>query len=240
MKVLEIKNLSHSYGDVQILKDISIHVDKGEIVSIIGASGVGKTTLFNIISGIEKLQTGEILVNENNNFVGKVSYMLQKDLLLDHKTIIKNVMLPLIIKGVNKKEAQKQAEEMLREFSLLDYKDKYPKELSGGMRQRIALIRTYMFKEKLFLLDEAFSALDALTKRDLHKWYKGIHAKLDLTSLLITHDIYEAIDLSDRIYILKNRPGQITNEICLSYNDKEDLEYQKSKYREQIIEYLEI
>ena len=169
MKILEIKELSYKYNDKKILENINIHVNKGEIVSIIGASGVGKTTLFNIIAGIEKIQKGTILVNGNENFLGKVSYMLQKDLLLDHKTIIKNVMLPLIIKGVKKKEAKKQAEDMLKEFSLLEYKDKYPKELSGGMRQRIALLRTYMFKEKLFLLDEAFSALDALTKRDVHK-----------------------------------------------------------------------
>lgn len=240
MKTLEIKQLSYKYNDKKILENINIHVNKGEIVSIIGASGVGKTTLFNIIAGIEKIQKGTILVNGNENFLGKVSYMLQKDLLLDHKTIVKNVMLPLIIKGVKKKEAKKQAEDMLKEFSLLEYKDKYPKELSGGMRQRIALLRTYMFKEKLFLLDEAFSALDALTKRDVHKWYKNIHQKLDLTTLLITHDINEAIDLSNRIYILKNKPGEITNEIHLTYNKQENIEYQKTEYKNEILNYLEI
>lgn len=240
MKILEINDLSYTYPNNPVLKDINIHVKKGEIVSIIGASGVGKSTLFNIIAGIEKLQSGNIKIMQDSNFIGKVSYMLQKDLLLEHKTIIKNVALPLIIKGIKKDIAYKEANEKLIQFGLEKYKDKYPKELSGGMRQRVALLRTYMFKEKLFLLDEAFSALDTITKRELHKWYLDIHKKLELTSLIITHDIEEAINLSNRIYILKNKPGQIVDEIIIDINKNEDIDYQKLKFKKAILQKLGI
>ena len=164
MNILSIKNLSFNYPNNKILKDINIHVEKGEVVSILGGSGVGKTTLFNIIAGINPLQSGEISIKGNTDYKGRVSYMLQKDLLLEHKTIIQNIILPLLIRKINKKEAEEEAIKSLKLFNLYEYKDKYPSELSGGMRQRIALLRTYMFKEELFLLDEPFSALDAITK----------------------------------------------------------------------------
>lgn len=215
MPILEVNHLNYSYKDMPVLRDINLYVKENEVVSIIGSSGVGKSTLFNLISGVIPLQEGEIKIAGDSNYIGKVSYMLQKDLLLEHKTILKNVILPLIIRGQKKESAIKEAEQVLDDFGLLAYKDKYPHELSGGMRQRIALVRTYLFKEKLFLLDEAFSALDALTKRQIHHWYLEMAKKLGLTTLLITHDIEEALTLSDRIYILKNRPGQIVKEITL-------------------------
>ena len=151
MNILSIKNLSFNYPNNKILKDINIHVDKGEVVSILGGSGVGKTTLFNIIAGINPLQSGEISIKGNTDYKGRVSYMLQKDLLLEHKTIIQNIILPLLIRKINKKEAEEEAIKNLKLFNLYEYKDKYPSELSGGMRQRVALLRTYMFKEELFL-----------------------------------------------------------------------------------------
>jgi len=172
-------------------------------VCILGLSGVGKTTLFNVIAGINNLQTGEITIQGDKNFKGKVSYMLQKDLLLEHKTVIQNIILPLLIKKIGKKEAEEEAIKNLKLFNLYEYKDKYPSELSGGMRQRVALLRTYMFKEELFLLDEPFSALDAITKISLHSWYLEISKKLELTTLLITHDIDEALALNCKIINLK-------------------------------------
>lgn len=237
MSVLSIKNLSFNYPNNYILKDINIHVDKGEIVSILGGSGVGKTTLFNVIAGINNLQTGEITIQGDKNFKGKVSYMLQKDLLLEHKTVIQNIILPLLIKKVGKKEAEEEAIKNLKLFNLYEYKDKYPSELSGGMRQRVALLRTYMFKEELFLLDEPFSALDAITKISLHSWYLEISKKLELTTLLITHDIDEAIELSDRIYIIKNKPGEIVSEIKIVL-DNENREENKLKYKKEILNIL--
>ena len=237
MSVLTIKNLSFNYPNNSILKNINIHVDQGEIVSILGGSGVGKTTLFNLIAGINELQSGTIEIQGDSNFKGKVSYMLQKDLLLEHKTVIQNIILPLLIKKVNKKEAEAEAIKNLNLFNLYDYKDKYPSELSGGMRQRVALLRTYMFKEELFLLDEPFSALDAITKISLHSWYLDICKKLNLTTLLITHDIDEAIDLSDRIYIIKNKPGEIISEIKVQLNG-ENVDEQKLKYKREILKLL--
>ena len=237
MSVLTIKNLSFNYPNNSILKNINIHVDKGEIVSILGGSGVGKTTLFNLIAGINELQSGTIEIQGDSNFKGKVSYMLQKDLLLEHKTVIQNIILPLLIKKVNKKEAEAEAIKNLKLFNLYDYKDKYPSELSGGMRQRVALLRTYMFKEELFLLDEPFSALDAITKISLHSWYLDICKKFNLTTLLITHDIDEAIDLSDRIYIIKNKPGEIISEIIVQLKG-ENVDEQKLKYKKEILKLL--
>lgn len=239
MNILEIKDLTYNYHTNAVLKDINIHIKKGEIVSILGPSGVGKTTLFNVIAGIEPLQQGSIKINGNSNFIGHVSYMLQKDLLLEHKTIIQNIILPLIIKGVKKKDAIIEAEEKLEQFGLKDYKDKYPVQLSGGMRQRAALLRTYMFKKELFLLDEAFSALDAITKADLHKWYLNIHKEFNLSTLIITHDIEEAISLSNRIYIIKNKPGEIVSEINITFDSDEDPDIRKVKYKKQIINILE-
>lgn len=237
MNILSIKNLSFNYPNNKILHDINIYVDKGEVVSILGGSGVGKTTLFNIIAGINPLQSGEISIKGNTDYKGRVSYMLQKDLLLEHKTIIQNITLPLLIRKVSKKEAEEEAINSLKLFNLYEYKDKYPSELSGGMRQRIALLRTYMFKEELFLLDEPFSALDAITKISLHSWYLEIKNKLYLTTLLITHDIDEAIDLSDRIYIIKNKPGEIVSEIKINL-DKENQDEQKLKYKKEILNIL--
>ena len=176
------------------------------MVAIVGSSGVGKSTLFNLIAGVLKKQVGEITINGSNDYIGKVAYMLQKDLLFEHKTIIDNVILPLIIAKVNKKEAFEEGNKILKQFNLDKYANKYPQQLSGGMRQRVALIRTYMFKRKIFLLDEAFSALDAITKKELHKWYLDLKKEFNLTTLLITHDIEEAVFLSDRIYILGNKP----------------------------------
>ena len=237
MNILSIKNLSFNYPNNKILKDINIHVDKGEVVSILGGSGVGKTTLFNIIAGINPLQSGEISIKGNTDYKGRVSYMLQKDLLLEHKTIIQNIILPLLIRKINKKEAEEEAIKNLKLFNLYEYKDKYPSELSGGMRQRVALLRTYMFKEELFLLDEPFSALDAITKISLHSWYLESKNKLDITTLLITHDIDEAIDLSDRIYIIKNKPGEIVSEIKINLNENNQDE-QKLKYKKEILNIL--
>ena len=238
--ILEVKNLSYSFGNNPILKDINIHVNENEIVAIVGSSGVGKSTLFNLIAGVLKKQTGEITINGSDDYIGKVAYMLQKDLLFEHKTIISNVILPLIIAKVNKKEALEEGNKILKQFNLDKYANKYPQQLSGGMRQRVALIRTYMFKRKIFLLDEAFSALDAITKKELHKWYLDLKKGFNLTTLLITHDIEEAVFLSDRIYILGNKPGEIIGEIKIEINPNEDIDVQRLFYKKEILNIMNI
>ena len=238
--ILEVKNLSYSFGNNPILKDINIHVNENEIVAIVGSSGVGKSTLFNLIAGVLKKQTGEITINGSDDYIGKVAYMLQKDLLFEHKTIINNVILPLIIAKVNKKKALEEGNKILKQFHLDKYANKYPQQLSGGMRQRVALIRTYMFKRKIFLLDEAFSALDAITKKELHKWYLDLKKEFNLTTLLITHDIEEAVFLSDRIYILGNKPGEIIGEIKIEINPNEDIDVQRLFYKKEILNIMNI
>ena len=238
--ILDIKNLSYSFGNNPILKDINIHVNKNEMVTIVGSSGVGKSTLFNLIAGVLKKQVGEITINGSNDYIGKVAYMLQKDLLFEHKTIIDNVILPLIIAKVNKKEALEEGNKILKQFNLDKYANKYPQQLSGGMRQRVALIRTYMFKRNIFLLDEAFSALDAITKKELHKWYLDLKKEFNLTTLLITHDIEEAVFLSDRIYILGNKPGEIIGEIKIEINPNEDIDVQRLFYKKEILNIMNI
>ena len=238
--ILDIKNLSYSFGNNPILKDINIHVNENEMVAIVGSSGVGKSTLFNLIAGVLKKQVGEITINGSNDYIGKVAYMLQKDLLFEHKTIIDNVILPLIIAKINKKEALEEGNKILKQFNLDKYANKYPQQLSGGMRQRVALIRTYMFKRNIFLLDEAFSALDAITKKELHRWYLDLKKEFNLTTLLITHDIEEAVFLSDRIYILGNKPGEIIGEIKIEINPNKDIDVQRLLYKKEILNIMNI
>ena len=238
--ILDIKNLSYSFGNNPILKDINIHVNENEMVAIVGSSGVGKSTLFNLIAGVLKKQVGKITINGSEDYIGKVAYMLQKDLLFEHKTIINNVILPLIIAKIDKKEALEEGNKILKQFNLDKYANKYPQQLSGGMRQRVALIRTYMFKRNIFLLDEAFSALDAITKKELHKWYLDLKKEFNLTTLLITHDIEEAVFLSDRIYILGNKPGEIIGEIKIKINPNEDIDVQRLFYKKEILNIMNI
>lgn len=217
MSDLTVTDVTLAYENTNIIEDISIELHDNELVCLLGASGGGKTTLFNVISGLKKPDKGKIMLNGRDvtGQPGHISYMLQKDLLLPYRTIEDNVALPLLIKGEKKKEARRKAGELFEEFGLDGTEKKYPKQLSGGMRQRAALLRTYMFSKDVALLDEPFSALDTLTKSDMHRWYLDVMDKIHLSTLFITHDIDEAILLSDRIYLLTGRPGRITEEIVI-------------------------
>lgn len=215
MTALKAENITVSFDGKEIIKDISLHLEKGEIVSLIGISGSGKTTLFNVLSGLNSPDKGSVYL-ENEEITGKpgkISYMLQKDLLLPHYTVLDNVALPLIIKGEKKKEARAKAEEYFTAFGLDGTQKKYPHQLSGGMKQRAAFLRSYLASSGVMLLDEPFSALDTITKSAIHTWYLDIMKKIELSSLIVTHDIDEAIFLSDRIYILTGKPGIISDEI---------------------------
>lgn len=218
-ELLEVRDVSFSYNEsTVILKDVSVTLREGEIVCLLGVSGGGKTTLFNIIAGLVRPDKGSVLLRGEDitGQSGKVSYMLQKDMLLPYRTVEDNVALPLIIKGTKKKEARRIVGGYFCQFGIDGRQKKYPAELSGGMRQRAALLRTYLFSADVALLDEPFSALDAITKADMHRWYLDVMENIRLSTIFITHDIDEAIMLSDRIYLLGGRPGEIKDEIVIS------------------------
>lgn len=218
MAELKVTDVALSFEGKNIIEDISIELHAGELVSLLGASGGGKTTLFNVISGLYTPDKGKVEINgvDVTGKPGNVSYMLQKDMLLPYKTVEDNVALPLIIKGEKKKAAREKVGQHFAEFGLEGTQKKYPHQLSGGMRQRAALLRTYMFSKEVALLDEPFSALDTMTKSEMHKWYLEVMDKIKLSTLFITHDIDEAILLSDRIYLLTGAPGKITEEIVIT------------------------
>ena len=225
--ILQAEHITKAYGDNQVLQDISIHLEEGELVCVLGVSGVGKTTLFNILSGLVLPDRGQILL-ENEDVTGKtgnLSYMLQKDLLLQHKTVLDNVALPLVLKGVKKKAAREQAAAYFKQFGLEGTELKYPSQLSGGMRQRAALLRTYLCGDRVALLDEPFSALDTLTRTAVQEWYLGVMEEIKLSTLFITHDIDEAILLSDRIYIMSGKPAIISEELVIEEPKPRDGEF---------------
>ena len=245
MPVLEVKGVSKSFDGEEIIRNISLELKEGEIVSLLGVSGGGKTTLFNIIAGLSTPDAGNIYL-EGQEITGKpgnISYMLQKDLLLPYRTLLDNVALPLTIRGMKKSEAREKAAGYFEEFGLEGAEKKYPAEISGGMKQRAALLRTYLFSEKVALLDEPFSALDMLTKASVHEWYLEVMEKIKLSTLFITHDIDEAILLSDRIYLLTGKPGSITKEIVIKEPKPRKKDFNLSEnflqYKREIISHLE-
>ncbi|MBO6108755.1 MAG: ABC transporter ATP-binding protein [Eubacterium sp.] len=210
MKKLEVKNISKSFDGRKIIENVNMTLHPGEIIALLGVSGGGKTTLFNIIAGLTAPDEGDVLLDDESIIgqPGRISYMLQKDLLLPHKTVIDNIALPLVIRGTKKKEAREIASKHLGQFGLSGYEKKHPAELSGGMRQRAALLRTFLFSGEVTLLDEPFSALDTITRSSMHIWYLSVMEELKIPTILITHDVDEAILLSDRICILSRMNAQ--------------------------------
>ena len=213
--ILEVKNISKKYqskeGEILAIQDVNFKVKKGEFVSIIGPSGCGKSTLLSVIAGLEEKSSGEVyLENEKiDNISSNIGYMLQKDCLLEWRTVLSNTLYGLEVRDNKSTENVQYVEELLKKYNLYDFKNKYPSELSGGMRQRVALIRTLAVKPKLLLLDEAFSALDYQTRIMVTNDIYSILRKEKITAIIVTHDISEAISMSDRIIVLSKRPGTI-------------------------------
>ena len=222
--VVEVHNVGMKYqslnGEITALENINFSVRDGEFVSIVGPSGCGKSTLLSIISGLISSTSGNvsILGEKVTGTSSKIGYMLQKDHLFDWRTIYQNVLLGLEIRKAVTAEAKEHALKLLKTYGLYEFRDKYPNQLSGGMRQRVALIRTLVTNPQILLLDEAFSALDYQTRLVVNDDIYGIIKKENKTAILVTHDISESISMSDRVVLLSKRPGTVKNiyEIKLS------------------------
>lgn len=230
---INLENVKKIYDKIVVLDDINIKVYEGEFVSILGPSGCGKSTIFNIIANLINYDNGKVDIN------GKLSYMYQKDLLLPYKTIIDNVTLPMILNKEKKNIAYEKVKEYFNIFGLEGYENKYPSELSGGMKQRANFLRTYVASNDIMLLDEPFGALDSITKSSMQKWLLEVKSKVNSTILLITHDIDEAIMMSDRIYVIEKKPSSVKKEFILDrdYYNEENIE-NIFKLKKEILELL--
>ncbi len=214
---LTVSGISKSFDGEFIIDGISFVVEPHSVTALLGQSGCGKTTLLNIISGLTIPDTGSIAINGTilNGNSEHISYMQQDDLLMPWKRVIDNIALPLVIKGSTPETARKKVREYLPLFGLERYANAYPYELSGGMRQRAALLRTYICSGKVLLLDEPFGALDAKTRAVMHEWFRSIINELHPAVLLVTHDVHEALSLADTVIVIKGRPARISGIITV-------------------------
>ncbi|WP_231693680.1 ABC transporter ATP-binding protein [Ottowia caeni] len=221
MPLLELKSVSKTFGEVRALSGLDMSIAPGELITVVGPSGCGKSTLFNIVAGLEEPDYGGALHFEGRSchafeLLGRVSFMPQRDLLLPWRTVIDNAILAIEVEGMPRAQARAMALKMLPEFGLAGFENQYPHQLSGGMRQRVALMRTFMFKRDLMLLDEPFGALDALTRTMMQRWLLDVWQKHRRTILFITHDVDEALFLGDRVLAMSARPGKIKLELPVS------------------------
>ena len=216
---LQLRNVSKSFGvngrSLPVLEGLDFHAGVGEFVSVIGPSGCGKSTMLNIVAGLEQPDTGSVdldgaTVDER---LGLVGYMHQKDLLMPWRTVIGNAILGLELRGVSRKDARTRALELVDLFGLRGFEEQYPYSLSGGMRQRAAFLRTVLVSQEVMLLDEPFGALDAITRTRMQEWLMELWDSLQRTIVLVTHDVDEALLLSDRVYVMTGRPGRVKSVI---------------------------
>ena len=205
------KMMERDSRPLQVLRDVNFHAEEGEFVSIIGPSGCGKSTLLNIIAGLDSPTSGSVALHGGTDRLrlGSVGYMQQKDLLMPWRSVLDNATLGLELQGVSKRDAGQRARQHLGRFGLEGFENAYPHELSGGMRQRAAFLRTVLADQEVFLLDEPFGALDALNRTQIHQWLTSLWESMQKTIVLVTHDVDEAILLSDRVYVMSARPGRM-------------------------------
>ncbi len=216
--------------EVQAIDSISLSVREGEFLSIVGPSGCGKSTLFNILTGLIPPSSGEVLLDgePTTELLGRVGYMPQKDLLMPWRSVIDNVILGQELQGVSRERARTRARAEFPRFGLQGFEDHWPAQLSGGMRQRAALLRTLLTDREILLLDEPFGALDALTRQGMQGWLLDIWSAESKTIILITHDVEEAVFLSDRIVVLTGRPGRVATEVTVDLPRPRTLEMHTS------------
>lgn len=246
MPEIVVEGISKTLGGLLTLGEINIQAHNQEFVGILGPSGCGKSTLFNIISGLILPDSGRVLIGNQDytGVTGRVSYMHQKDLLLPSCTILDNTSIPLVLKGMPKKKARAIAEKYFVQFGLEGFEHYYPSQLSGGMRQRAALLRTYLFSSDIMLLDEPFASLDAITRRKMHIWLLGVLRELHPTILFITHDVEEALFLCDRVYVLSECPSEVHLEVKIPFSRPESsrtiTDPRYGKLRDDILEALAV
>ncbi|MBS5306219.1 ABC transporter ATP-binding protein [Clostridium tertium] len=235
MSLIDISNISLTYhslkGETKAIENVNFSIEKGEFVSIIGPSGCGKSTLLNIISGLLKPSDGKIIYIDKdiNNRLDKMGYMFQKDYLFKWLSVRSNVLLGLKIKGLDNEENIKRADKLLDNYQLSKFKNHKPAELSGGMRQRVALIRTLALNPDVLLLDEPFSALDYQTRLKVCDDVKSIIKREGKTAIMVTHDLGEAIATSDRIIVLTKRPAKVKLDVKITFKNAEATPFQRRK-----------
>ena len=246
MALLEVTNVKKIYSTrfggnkVQALSNVNFSVEKGEFVAIMGESGSGKTTLFNVLSGIIPPDEGKVYLKDQDvtSTPGSISYMLQKDHLLEHRTIYKNIILGLEIQHRLTEKNLEYVQKLMRQYGIADFASSYPRELSGGMRQRAALIRTLALKPEFLLLDEPFSALDYQTRLDVSDDIAKIIRQSGVTTLLVTHDLSEAISIADRIIVLGKRPGHIRKIVTIDFKTNKKLSSKEARIHPKFQEYF--
>lgn len=231
-------NICKTLEGLYTLDNISIHLEEEELVVILGPSGCGKSTLFHIIAGLMLPDKGQVIIDgkDYTGQTGRVGYMQQKDLLLPFRTVLDNIALPLVLKGESWKEARNKTKAYLAQFGLKGFENYYPRQLSGGMKQRAALLRTYLFASDILLLDEPFAALDAITRLKMQKWLINLRSQYNPSILFITHDIEEALLLADRIYVFSPLPARVVREFKVKNMSDEE----KRFCRKEIIDILDM
>jgi ABC-type nitrate/sulfonate/bicarbonate transport system ATPase subunit len=214
---LELRGLGKSFGELEVLRDLSLQAGRGELVAVLGPSGCGKSTALSILTGGTAASSGEVLVDGavDGARAGRFAYMPQADALLPWRRVIDNATLGLEVRGVSRREARERVRPLLPTFGLQGFEDSYPFQLSGGMRQRAALLRTVVQECDVLLLDEPFGALDALTRAEMQRWLATVWEQFRWTVLLVTHDVREAVYLADRVYVLSPRPGTVVAELAV-------------------------
>jgi ABC-type nitrate/sulfonate/bicarbonate transport system ATPase subunit len=214
---LELRTIGKRFGELEVLRELSLEARAGEFVALLGPSGCGKSTAFQILTGGTPASSGEVLVDGavKSGAAGAFAYMPQSDALLPWRRVLDNATLGLEVRGLPRREARERVRPLLATFGLEGFEAAYPFQLSGGMRQRAALLRTVVQECEVLLLDEPFGALDALTRAEMQRWLEGVWERFRWTVLLVTHDVREALYLADRIYVLSPRPGTVVAELAV-------------------------
>lgn len=217
---IELRAISHAFGDLQVLDDVTAVAERSHFVSIVGPSGCGKSTLLRILAGLLVPDSGTATVDGTSTIgrPGLVAYMPQKDLLFPWRRALANATLGAEISGVSRHEARTKALELFPRFGLSGFERAWPAQLSGGMRQRLALLRTFLTPRDTVLLDEPFGALDAITRREMHRWLQEVWLADRRTVLFVTHDVEEALTLSDVVYVMTRRPGRIQARVDVPFD----------------------